>query len=146
MQLIDNAVTEYYSPGFVTESIAEARRKGVFVSRPVLKSTMIRWERSEYPIHDAWIEQATRIKSDWIFFRRVIPTGYRLMLVIGTTGKPPGKEFLYPGGEAEAVICNNSIWVTTIQPATPTIFEQLMYAKFSSPVPDSIQCVVKKLN
>ncbi len=145
MQLIGNAITEYYSPGFLTKSIAEARRKGVFVSQPVLKSTMLRWKRSEYPIHDAWIEQATRIKYDWIFFPRVIPTGYRLILVIGNTGKPPGKEFYYLVSEGEAVVCNNSIWLTDGQ-GGPIIFEELLYSKFSSPVPDSIQCVVKKLN
>jgi len=53
MQLINNAVVEYYSQGFVTASIAEARSRGVFISRPTLKSNVIRWGKSEYPIREA---------------------------------------------------------------------------------------------
>ena len=113
MQLINNAVVEYYSPGFVTESIAEARTRGVFISRPALKSNIIRWGKSEYSIREVWIEQATRIKYDWGFFRRVIPTNYRLILIIGKTGKPPSEDFLYFGDGGESIVCNNSIWVTS---------------------------------
>ena len=146
MQLINNAVVEYYSPGFVTESIAEARTRGVFISRPALKSNIIRWGKSEYPIREVWIEQATRIKYDWGFFRRVIPTNYRLILIIGKTGKPPSEDFLYFGDGGESIVCNNSIWVTSQSPGGPTPDDVLMELEFSSPIPDSIQCVVKKPN
>lgn len=147
MQLIHNVVAEYYSPGFVTESIAEARTSGVLISQPSLKSKVIRWGKSDYPIRKAWIEQATRIKYDWIFLRRIIPTGNRLVLVIGRVGNPPGKDFLYFGGGGEGeLFCNNSIWVTTERPSRPTPNDVLMYSEFSSPVPTSIQCVVNKPN
>ena len=145
-QYIHKVVVEYYSPGFVTESIAEARTRGVFISQPSLKNKVIGWGKSEYPIREAWIEQATRIQYDWLFFRRVIPTGNRLVLVIGRIGKPPKEDFVYFRGGKEAIVCNNSIWVSTTQPATPTPNENLMYSEFSSAVPTSIQCVVKKLN
>lgn len=146
MQLINNGVVEYYSPGFVSESIAEARTREVFISRPALKSNVVRWRKSEYSIREAWIEQATRIKYDWIFFRRVIPTGYRLILTIGKTGKPPGEDFMYLGGGGESIVCNDSIWLTSTSPGRPAPDEVLMELEFSSPVPDSIQCVVKKPN
>lgn len=140
MQLINNVVVEYYSPGFVTESVAEARTRGVFISQPTLKSNVIRWGKSEYPVREAWIEQATLIKYDWIFFRRVIPTDYRLILIIKETGKPPGKNFSDHTHKGEILICNNSIFVTTdMSGRVPN--EVFMYSEFSSPVPDSIQCV-----
>ena len=131
MQLVNNIVIEYYSPGFVTESIAEARTHEVLVSQPTLKSNVIRWGKSDYPIREAWIEQATCIKYDWIFFRRVIPTGYRLILIIGETGKPPGKNFSDYLYEGKTLICNNSIFVTTnISGRIPN--EVFMYSEFSS--------------
>ncbi len=143
MQLVNNIVVEYYSPGFMTESITEARIREVLISQPTLKSNVIRWGKSDYPIREAWIEQATRIKYDWIFFRRVIPTGYRLILRIGETGKPPGKNFSDYLYERKALICNNSIFVTTSTSGRISN-EVFMYSEFSSPVPSSIQCVVKK--
>lgn len=134
---INNVVTEYYSPGFLSESISEARSNGVFISQPSLKRSAIHWGKSEYPIREAWIEQATRIKYDWIFFRRVIPTNYRLILKIERVGNPPGENF---SDFSDEIFCNNSIRVTTTQPSTPI----LMYSEFSSSLPDSIECVVKK--
>ena len=134
---INNVVTEYYSPGFVSESISSSRSRRVFISQPKLKSNVIHWGKSEYPIREAWIEQATRIKYDWIFFEHVIPTNYRLILKIERVGNPPEKDFLYFSDE---IVCNNSISVTTAQPSTPI----LMFSEFSSPLPDSIECVVKK--
>lgn len=139
IKLINNAVTEHYSPGFVSASISEARSRGVFISQPNLKSTVIRWEKSEYPIREAWIEQATQIKYDWIFFKQIIPTGYRLILIIDRVGNPPGRDLLYFKDE---IVCNGSIRITATQPSTPI----LMYAEFSSTVPDSIECLVKKPN
>jgi hypothetical protein len=89
VRYINNVVVEYYSPGFISKSISEARSREVFISQPSLKRNIIYWEKSEYPIRSAWIEQATQIKYDWIFFRRVMPTNYRLLLQIDRTGNPP---------------------------------------------------------
>jgi hypothetical protein len=109
---ISNVVTEYYSPGFVSESISKARSRGVFIAQPNLKRNVIHWGKSEYPIREAWIEQATQIKHDWIFFRRVIPTNYRLILKIERTGNSPGEDFLY---FSDQIFCNNFINLTTTQ-------------------------------
>lgn len=144
-KLIDNAVDEYYSPGYITESIAEARTRGVLLSQLALKSNVIRWGKSEYPIREAWIEQATRIQYDWLFFRRVIPTDNRLILRIGEIGKPPGKNFSDYIYEGKFLICNDSIFVTS-NSSGRVPKEAFMYSEFSSPVPASIQCVVKKPN
>lgn len=143
MQYIRKVVVEYYSPGFVAESIDEARTRGVFISQPFLKSKVIRWGKSEYPIREAWIEQATRIQYDWLFFRRVIPTENRLILKIGEIGKPPSKNFPDYIYEGKVLICNDSIFVTT-NSSGRVPKEVFMYSEFPSPVPKSIQCVVKK--
>lgn len=143
MQYIHKVVVEYYSSGFVTKSIDEARTRGVFISQPALKSNVIRWGKSDYPIREAWIEQATRIQYDWLFFRRVIPTDNRLLLKIGEVGKPPGKSFSDYIYEGKVLICNDSIFVTT-NSSGRIPKEVFMYSEFSSPVPGSIQCVVKK--
>jgi hypothetical protein len=134
---ITNAINEYYSPGFVSESISEARSHGVFISQPNLKRNVIHWRKSEYLIREAWFEQATRIKYNWIFFKRVIPTNYRLVLKIERTGNPPGEDFLHFSDE---ILCNNFISITTTRFSTPI----LMYSEFSSPLPDSIECVVRE--
>jgi hypothetical protein len=139
LKYIDNAITEHYSPGFVSESIADSRASGVFVSQPQLKSKVIRWQNSDYRIREVWIEQATQIKYDWFFFKRVIPRGYRLIFTIDRTGNPPGQDFLYFRDE---LVCNGSIELSTTQPSTPI----LMYGQFSSTVPTSIKCLVKQKN
>jgi hypothetical protein len=132
------AVDEFYSSGYLSESIAEARSKGVFVSQPSLKSNLIHGEGYEYRIQDVWIERATRAKYRWFFFRHTVPIGYRLMLQIGTTDKPgPKKPDLWRSPDF-TVVCNNSIEVGTFTGS------RLLYTNISPPLPSSLQCIVKK--
>jgi hypothetical protein len=62
MQLVNNVLVEYYLSGFMSDLVADARSRGVFISQPTLKSKTIRWRKSEYSIREAWVEQATRVK------------------------------------------------------------------------------------
>lgn len=138
-QLINNAVVELYSPDWVSHSSLEAHNKGVLVSRPVLKNNIILWEKSKYSIREVWIEKATRIKYELLFFQHVIPTGYRLLLKIDPKGKPPGKDFssLWVGGEYY-LMCNDSIGISR------RTGDDIWYVEISPPVPNSILCSVKK--
>ncbi|MGG6263840.1 hypothetical protein ACQ4M3_11235 [Leptolyngbya sp. AN03gr2] len=139
LKLINNAVAEFYSPGFISNSVSDARSRGVLIAQPRLESNVIRWKGSEYAIRSAWIEQATRIKYDWIFFERVIPTGYRLVLAIDRTGNPPGESFLY---FMDGLVCNDSIQINATRPEDPL----LMYGEFSAEIPESINCMIRNPN
>jgi hypothetical protein len=135
---IFNSVDEYYSPGYISQSIAVSHRKKVFISKPTLIRKVIHWEKSDYAIREAWIEQTTKSKYDWIFFHRIVLTGHRLILAIETTGKPPGKDFIYVG---YTLVCNNSINMTSVQFGSPML---LSTTDILSPFPDSIDCILQK--
>jgi hypothetical protein len=137
LQHISNQYDEYYVPGFVSTSIAVSRSQKIFISQPILKSNVIRWGKAEYHIHEAWIEQTIKIKHDWMFFRRIIPNGYRLVLAIKNTAEPSDGDLLFFNDE---VVCNNTITMHITRPSRPIM---LKYGSFSSPIPDSINCVVK---
>lgn len=136
-KLIHNVIVEYYSPSFMSRSTDEARDRGVLLAQPPIKRPSIRWHNAEYLIREAWVEQTSQIKYDLIFFRRVIPTGYRLLLKIEPAKKLSSGEFGQFLPHDEAVICNGSIWLTGSSGA-------FHYSEFSSPIPTSIDCVVKK--
>lgn len=126
--LINNAINEFYSPTFTSKSIADARARGMFVAQPALENNVFQWLNKKYIIREVWIENIIRIKYDWIFFRRSIPIGYRLMLRIEN---PP--DFL-----EQSIICNNSIQLNGWGG------ENVRFADISPPLPSSVRCTLTK--
>ncbi|WP_310482631.1 hypothetical protein [Chamaesiphon sp. VAR_48_metabat_403] len=134
---ISNVVNEYYSPGYVSQSIAMSRNNKVFISQPTLIRKTIHWEKSEYPIREAWIEQTIQFKYDWIFFGRIVPTGHQLIVAIEQTGKPAGRDFAIFG---HGIVCNNSIYIADTQFGSPMLLSKHLSGK----LPASLDCVAEK--
>jgi len=82
MKIAENIVNEYYSPFYLSRSIKQSIESKRFISKINLDKKSIRWRETEYPVLEAWIEKATSLKYDWIFFGRETITGYRLSLKI----------------------------------------------------------------
>lgn len=127
-RLADNAIDEFYSPTFTSKSISDAHARGVFVAQPSLENKVFQWAGNKYTIREVWIEHIIRIKYQWIFFRRTIPIGYRLMLRIEN---PP--DFL-----EQTFVCNNSIQLNGWGG------EDIRFADISPPLPSSVRCTLTK--
>lgn len=139
-QLVRNAVDEYYSSGYVSNSIATSQERGVFVSRPLLQTKVIQFAGKKYLIREAWIERVTREKYYLIFFRRSIPIGHRLILQIDQlAGSSPQTNLSIVLIENRLVlVCNNTISIDSSSGS------RRFTERISPPLPTTLNCTFKK--
>ena len=71
-RVVDVGVTEFYSRGWISESAADAARRGVLRAQPTVIGSRQLYEGDSLSIAEAWIEQITRIEYKWYLQRRVI--------------------------------------------------------------------------
>ena len=115
--LIVAAIAETYSEAQTGYAIDEAKKERIFISQPALENNVIELEGFKYPIRELWIEQSTRVEYKWIFIRKRIPTGYRLMLTLTVPNESPECKHLLADALRRFPICNDTIWLTTIVPS-----------------------------
>jgi hypothetical protein len=69
-QYVNNVVAEFYSPGFRSESSADAFRRGVLIRRLRVVDTVLPGAPAPYRVSEAWIEDRQQIYYRLLFFRR----------------------------------------------------------------------------
>jgi hypothetical protein len=80
-QFVQVGVTEHYSPGWMSESSADAARRGLLRARPALTAQRQFFRGDTLVLAEAWVEQATRVEYQWYLRRRVVQLPqYRLVL------------------------------------------------------------------
>lgn len=80
------AMDESNSPGWHSRSSAEARKNGVFVSRPVIADSVVASDGGPFLILDAWVEEREHVESRLLFFRKRVRDGRRTLFVVA---RPP---------------------------------------------------------
>lgn len=115
--IIGAALEQTYSPFQTSLSIEEARQEQKFVSQPTLEQQTVNLNGFKFPIQEVWIEQATRVKYEWIFFRKRITTGYRLMATLTVPNDSPEEKNLIHQSVREPLIANGQIELTGIMPS-----------------------------
>jgi hypothetical protein len=69
-QLIVKSINESYSPGFHSESVADSRRRGVFLAPVRIDGTDVEVDGIRYRATEAWVEDQLQIRYRLLFFRR----------------------------------------------------------------------------
>ncbi len=139
---INTSIDEFYSPSYKSHSPDKAREMGILISQPQLENSEIKVGDFKYTIREVWIEQATRIKYQWLFFRKSIPTGYRLMLNIDVPSNSRAERNMIEQTYTWPV-CNSAIKLTaTIPSITPNTW--LYYGQIQRPFPSSVRCTFEK--
>jgi hypothetical protein len=88
-QVMNAGIVEHYSPGWHSESSAEAEREGILVRRVAVVPDSLTAGGTHVRIVDAWVEQVTRVEAPLFVFRRTVrDTATRLVLVGRRTGAP----------------------------------------------------------
>jgi hypothetical protein len=144
--MVRTSIDEFYSPSYTSYSVAMARENGVLISQPYLENSEIKLGDFKYAIQEVWIEQATSIKYQWGFFRKSIPSGYRLMVNINVPSDSPAERSMIgsPAALERQVVCNGSIEVGTVVPSiTPNTW--LYYGQIQQPFPSSVRCTFEKI-
>ncbi len=133
-QAFKNAVYGDYSQGWFSESVQDAKNRGVFIKEPVLTRRIIRSGGFLYPIKEAWFEQATRTEYYGLFFRRLVPIGNRLVIVIGIPAGDAEAHFFQQTFQAR-LVANECIAVTNFSSSRWTGFHRA-YGQVEPPFPD----------
>lgn len=83
-QHVMNSIMEFYSPGFISSSSADAERSGVLVKRPMVLDSVVPVRTGEIRVRDLWVEDVTRIEHRFLFWRRVVRTERQRMVIHAT--------------------------------------------------------------
>ncbi len=139
---VRTSIEEFYSPMQTSSSAAMARTRGVLISQPHLENSEIGLGDFRYSIREVWVEQSTRIEYQWLFFRKSIPTGYRLMLNIDIPSDSRAERNMI-AHTGRWPVCNGSIKLTTTVPSiTPSTW--LYYGQVQQPFPSSVRCAFEE--
>jgi hypothetical protein len=79
--VVSRAIDETYSAGWRSSTSNDARRRGVFVSSPVVKPAVVAASGAvDLRVIDAWVEHPTHIEYTWVFLRHEVrDSTYRLI-------------------------------------------------------------------
>ena len=136
--LIGASIDETYSPSQTSYSVDEAKKDHIFISQPDLENRVIELDGFRYPIREVWIEQSTRVEYKWMFIRKRIPTGHRLMLTLTVPYDSDEEHNLINQTLRSFPICNDSIWLTAIVPAARKDMWKF-YGQVSEPFPQPVR-------
>jgi hypothetical protein len=120
-QYVAGVVAEFYSPGFVSESAADAHRRGVLLAR-VSAPDSVAGSAGEYRVREAWIEDQQQIYYRWLFFRRdsLLHRPQLVVYLEGTCGVEFSRPLRYDDEHEldQHVGCNQHL--ARVQPPFPT--------------------------
>jgi hypothetical protein len=142
--IIGAALEQTYSPFQTSVSIAEARQSQKFVSQPTIEQQMVNLDGFKYPIQEVWIEEATRVKYEWIFFRKRITTGYRLMITLTVPNDSPDEKRLIRQRVSEPLIANDQIELRGVM-ASARKETWFFYDDLEKPFPNKVTLAFKKV-
>ena len=142
--IIGAALDQTYSPFQTSISIEEARQTQKFISQPTFEQQTVNLNGFKYPIQEVWIEEATRVKYEWIFFRKRITTGYRLMATITVPNDSPEEKNLCRRPVSEPLIANDQIKLDGSMPAARKE-TWLFFGDLEKPFPNKVTLAFKKV-
>ena len=99
----NNSLETFYSPDWVSNSIEQSQKYGVFESTVQLKSDVLEVQEQSFPIVEAWIEQKTQVWYPFFFWQKRVPLGHRLVFRISDSAD--GELFPNIGGR---IFCNGA--------------------------------------
>jgi hypothetical protein len=132
-----------YAPFQHSSSIEGAKQAHIFVSQPALEQQTVNLNGFTYHIQEVWVEQATRVEYEWIFIRRRIPTGYRLMATLTVPADSlEGKNLLGLSPDLP-LVANDKIELSTITPSARKD-TWLFFGRLNEPFPNNVTLAFKK--
>lgn len=130
---ISGRIEEYYSPRWYSASTENAQYRGVYVSSPTVRPSVLHMGDSVVlAITDAWVERPTRVKYRWLLVRQESQdTTFRLVIHLAqvardstmwtyATDRAPVAGDILVEGEQPARTGNAT--VQTIYQLSPTAF------------------------
>lgn len=142
--LIGAAIDQTYAPFQTAYSIEDAKQSQIFVSQPQLEQQTINLRGFKYSIQEVWIEEATSVKYEWIFFRKRIHTGYRLMATLTVPYDSPENKNLIGQSGWEPLVANEQIELSANVPAARKD-TWLFYGHLNEPFPKQVTLAFKKM-
>lgn len=126
-QFVIKSINEFYSPGFHSESVAGARRRGVFLAPVRFDSAELEVDGVRYHAKEAWIEDRIQIRYHLLFLRHDSLLGQPTLVVRiepDSAGAEPlcvalgAREIRYDGRHAfTADDCRS--WLAGVEPPFP---------------------------
>jgi hypothetical protein len=82
--LVSRAVDQFYSPVWRSDNSNDAKRRGVFVTSPVVVPAVVAASDSvDLRVTDAWVERPTHAEYRWGLFRREVQdSAYRVVVLL----------------------------------------------------------------
>ncbi len=91
-KIVDNFLTEKYSPNYCSSSIEESKKSNKFVKEVIPISREVRVDNFVIKIKECWLEERTQIFHDFIFFKRIKKISSYYLCFTLENNFPPNKQ------------------------------------------------------